>query len=58
MMTRKYAQASIYSVTYSELISENHFLRESDGLIDFKFIYQKTALLYSNVGRTSITQLC
>lgn len=54
MMTIKDVQARIYSVTYSELISEKHFLRKLDGLIDFNFIYQKTAPLYSNVGRPSI----
>lgn len=54
MMTIKDVQARIYSITYSELISENHFLRKLDGLIDFNFIYQKTASLYSNVGRSSI----
>lgn len=54
MMTIKDVQARIYSVTYSELISENHFLRKLDGVIDFNIIYQKTAPLYSKVGRPSI----
>lgn len=54
MMTRKEAQARIYSVTYSDLIPRNHFLRKLDELIDFNFIYEKTAPLYSKTGRPSI----
>ena len=54
MMTRKDAQARIYSVTYSDLIPRNHFLRKPDELIDFNFIYEKTAPLYSKTGRPSI----
>lgn len=54
MMTIRDVQARIYSVTYNELIPQNHFLRKVDGLIDFNFIYEKTAQMYSNTGRPSV----
>lgn len=54
MMTKKDVQVRIYSVTYSDLIPKDHFLRKLDELIDFNFIYEKTAPLYSKTGRPSV----
>lgn len=54
MMKKMDRQEKLYSVTYDELIPENHFLRKLNDLIDFEFIYEKAAPMYSNVGRSSV----
>lgn len=53
-MKKRDRQEKLYSVTYDELIPSEHFLRKLDRLIDFEFIYEKAAPMYSNIGRGSI----
>ena len=41
-------------VALSELVPEDHLVRKMEEAIDFSFIYQKVAPLYSSKGRPSI----
>ena len=47
-------QMKMSFVTLEELMPQEHFLRDLDRLVDFDFIYDKVADLYSNTGRPSI----
>ena len=47
-------QMKMSFVTLEELMPQEHFLRDLDKLVDFDFIYDKVADLYSNIGRPSI----
>ena len=47
-------QMKMSFVTLESLMPQEHFLRDLDRLIDFDFIYDKVADLYSNTGRPSI----
>ena len=55
MMDREHgAQQKMLCVTMESLMPEKHFLRDLDRLVDFSFVYDKVAELYSNTGRRSI----
>ncbi|MEC1861649.1 IS5/IS1182 family transposase, partial [Bacillus licheniformis] len=41
-------------VALSELVPEDHLVRKMEEAIDFSFIYQKVAPLYSSKARPSI----
>lgn len=47
-------QMKMSLVTLEELMPQEHFLRDLDKFIDFNFIYDNVADLYSNTGRPSI----
>ncbi len=47
-------QMKMSFVTLESLMPQEHFLRDLDRLVDFDFIYDKVADLYSNTGRPSI----
>ena len=47
-------QMKMSFVTLEELMPQEHFLRDLDRLVDFDFIYDKVADLYSNTGRPAI----
>ena len=47
-------QMKMSFVTLESLMPQEHFLRDLDLLIDFDFIYDKVADLYSNTGRPSV----
>ena len=47
-------QMKMSFVTLEELMPQEHFLRDLDRLVDFDFIYDKVANLYSKTGRPSI----
>lgn len=47
-------QMKMSFVTLEELMPQEHFLRDLDKFIDFDFIYDNVADLYSNTGRPSI----
>lgn len=47
-------QMKMSFVTLEELMPQKHFLRDLDKLINFDFIYDKLADLYSSTGRPSI----
>jgi transposase len=40
--------------TLEQLMPENHFLRDLESLVDFTFIYDKVAHMYSSLGRKSV----
>ena len=49
MMDREHgAQQKMLCVTMESLMPEKHFLRDLDRLVDFRFVYDKVAELYSN----------
>ena len=55
MMDRQHgAQQKMLCVTMESLMPEKHFLRDVDRLVDFSFVYDKVASLYSNTGRRSV----
>ena len=55
MMDRsKGTQQKYMLVTMESLMPEKHFLRDLDRLVDFSFIYEKAAPLYSHTGRPSV----
>lgn len=55
MMDREHgAQQKMLCVTMESLMPEKHFLRDLDRLVDFSFVYEKVASLYSNTGRRSV----
>lgn len=55
MMTKRAAmQPKMQFCTIEDLMPKGHFLREVDASIDFSFIYEKVAHLYSAAGRPSI----
>ena len=55
MMTRSpEKQCRLLAVTMEELIPEDHFLRKLDAAINFDFVYDIAAPLYSAQGRPSI----
>ena len=55
MMDREHgAQQKMLCVTMESLMPEKHFLRDLDRLVDFSFVYDKVAELYSNTGRRSV----
>ena len=55
MMDRsKGAQQKYMLVTMESLMPEKHFLRDLDRLVDFTFVYEKAAPLYSHTGRPSV----
>lgn len=47
-------QMKMSFVTLEELMPQEHFLRDLDKFVDFDFIYDNVADLYSNTGRPSI----
>lgn len=47
-------QMKMSFVTLEELMPQEHFLRDLDRLVNFDFIYDKVADLYSNTGRPAI----
>lgn len=47
-------QMKMSFVTLENLMPQEHFLRDLDRLVDFDFIYDRVADLYSNTGRPSI----
>lgn len=47
-------QMKMHFVTLEDLMPQEHFLRNLDRLVDFSFIYDKVAPLYSNTGRPSV----
>ena len=55
MMDREHgAQQKMLCVTMESLMPEKHFLRDLERLVDFSFVYDKVAELYSNIGRRSV----
>ena len=55
MMDREHgAQQKMLCVTMESLMPEKHFLRDLERLVDFSFVYDKVAELYSNTGRRSV----
>lgn len=54
MMGCKNRQASLFFGYWHDLIPEDHFLRQVDKAIDFSFVREKVAHLYSDTGRPSI----
>ena len=55
MMDREHgAQQKLLCVTIESLMPEKHFLRDLDRLVDFSFVYDKVAGLYSHTGRRSV----
>ena len=51
MMDREHgAQQKMLCVTMESLMPEKHFLRDLDRLVDFSFVYDKVAELYSNTA--------
>ena len=49
MMDREHgAPQKMLCVTMESLMPEKHFLRDLDRLVDFRFVYDKAAELYSN----------
>lgn len=50
----KNKQQEIFSGTLDSLMPKEHFLRNLDELVDFDFIYEKVAFLYSDKGRSSV----
>ena len=54
MMDREHgAQQKMLCVTMESLMPEKHFLRDLERVVDFNFVYDKVAELYSNTGRRS-----
>lgn len=47
-------QLRMHIYTIEDLMPKEHFLRDLDALVDFDFIYEKVADLYSKTGRGSI----
>lgn len=47
-------QQRMLCVTMENLMPEKHFLRDLDRLVDFDFVYDKVAGMYSHTGRRSI----
>jgi transposase len=54
MNRRDGVQQKMLCVTLESLMPEKHFLRDLDRLVNFDFIYEKVAPLYSHTGRPSI----
>ena len=55
MMDRsKGTQQKYMLVTMESLMPEKHLLRDLDRLVDFNFVYEKAAPLYSHTGRPSV----
>jgi transposase len=55
MMTKRAAiQPKIQFCTIEDLMPQDHFLRDVNSAVDFNFIYEKVAHLYSDTGRPSI----
>lgn len=54
MNRREGVQQKMLCVTLESLMPEQHFLRDLERLVDFDFIYEKVAALYSHTGRPSI----
>lgn len=55
MMGRKARQPSLFFYgCWHNLVPENHFLRQVDKVVDFSFVREKVAELYSDTGRPSI----
>ena len=55
MMTRRDGiQQTISVVTIESLMPKNHYLRDVARLVDFSFIYDLVAPMYSDVGKPSI----
>jgi transposase len=55
MMNRRDGiQQKMLCVTLESLMPEKHFLRDLDRLVNFDFVYEKVAPLYSHTGRPSI----
>ena len=49
MMDREHgATQKMLCVTMESLMPEKHFLRDLDRLVDFRFVYDQVAELYSN----------
>jgi len=47
-------QNKLIVTTMEMLMPQDHFLRDLDKYVDFSFIYEKVAHLYSNLGRRSV----
>jgi len=55
MLARNGSQQSKFvMITLEQLMPEKHFLRDLDRLVDFSFIYDMVAHLYSDLGRKSV----
>ncbi len=56
MMTKQECQQiRLHTITIEDLVPGDHFLREVEDAVDFKFIYKNVEDLYSsNNGRPSI----
>ena len=55
MMDREHgAPQKMLCVTMESLMTEKHFLRDLDRLVDFSVVYENVASLYSNTGRRSV----
>lgn len=54
MMGCKNRQTSLFFGYWHDLIPEDHFLRQVDKVLDFSFVREKVAHLYSDTGRPSI----
>lgn len=55
MLTKhKGMQLKMHCCTIEELMPQDHFLRDLDKVVDFDFVYDRVAHLYSTVGRPSI----
>ena len=54
MNRRDGVQQKMLCVTLESLMPEQHFLRDLDRLVDFDFVYEEAAAMYSHTGRPSI----
>ena len=54
MMKREKYKQSMILMTIENLMPREHFLRDLVRLVDFSFIYDLVAPLYSDVGRPSV----
>lgn len=52
MMGCKNRQTSLFFGYWHDLIPEDHFLRQVDKVLDFSFVREKVAHLYSDTGPT------
>ena len=54
MKRQKGKQLELICMDLSEMIPDNHLLKQIDKHISFDFIYKKVEYLYSEKGRSSI----
>ena len=54
LRTEEGKQLKIFCGSIEDLMPKEHFLRDLEKYVDFRFIYDKVKDLYSNKGRPSI----